>query len=656
MAESDASARAPSLILGTAGHIDHGKSSLIRALTGVDPDRLPEEKSRGITIELGFAPLDLGEGLRMGVVDVPGHEGLVRTMVAGATGIDLVLLVVAADEGVMPQTREHLAICELLGLRHGVVALTKVDLTEDDVAGLAEEEVREALAATGLADASLVRVSSTTGEGVDRLREALVAAAEGSAARTPRAGPFRLWVDRLFAARGFGAVVTGTLIGTPLRVGDAVEILPRGLTARVRGLQSFGDDEDEIAPGTRCAVNLQGVELSQLGRGDVLCAPGRLHPTRTLDVELDWLPEADSLGSAPTSIEFLAGTFERRGRVAPIAAESIAGGARGFARIHLEGEPVALLPEDRFILRGFALTAGGGATLGGGRVLDVAPPHRRRSDPVLARELALLAAGDPEHCIAARVGRAGFAGQTRTALERETGMSGATLAEALETATAAGHIAAVAGELFMGVEPLGKLEERLLNALAAYHEREPLRPGMPRGALRGALPENQAAGAFEHLLGRLAADGRIAVEEKLVRTADFVARLTQSQELVAASVRADAMIAGLEPPTLREWADQLELATDALKDILAHLERDGSLIRAPGDLWFDRGAVDELRELVVVHLREHKQLDTSTYKNLIGTTRKYAVPLMELFDDEHITARRGEVRVLRPGGREAGSE
>jgi selenocysteine-specific elongation factor len=313
--------RSARLVLGTAGHIDHGKTALIRALTGVDTDRLPEEKARGITIDLGFAPLDLPGGLRAGVVDVPGHEGLVRTMVSGATGIDLVLLVVAADEGVMPQTREHVAICELLGIQRGVVALTKCDVAAEDVQELAAEEVAELLSATSLAGAPIVRVSAATNVGIEALREALGMAFAGATARTPRTGPPRLSIDRGFAARGFGSVVTGTLVGAPLRVGDAVEVFPGGQRGRVRGLQSHGASVECAEPGSRCAVNLQSVDLEDLSRGRVVSTPGALAPTRTADVRLVWLDVAPASDGA-TAVEFLAGTAERRARAAPIGAPS----------------------------------------------------------------------------------------------------------------------------------------------------------------------------------------------------------------------------------------------------------------------------------------------------------------------------------------------
>jgi selenocysteine-specific elongation factor len=640
--------RAPrqTLILGTAGHIDHGKTTLIRALTGVDTDRLPEEKARGITIELGFAPLTLPSGSRLGVVDVPGHEGLVRTMVAGATGIDLVLLVVAADEGVMPQTREHLAICNLLGLREGVVALTKADLADPDVAELAEAEVQELLATTSLAGAPVFRVSATSGEGVDGVREALDAAASRAATRTPRSGPARLWIDRCFESRGFGNVVTGTLIGGPLVTGQEVTVHPAGEPARVRGLQSFGEPVERVEPGARCAVNLQGIDRSQLDRGMLVCAPDALAPTELLDAWIVWLPEAPELGDQPSSLELLVGTTQRRARVAPIGEPRITPGEGAFVRIHLDDGPAPLLPGDGFVLRGFAKLAGGGATLGGGRVLDVAPPRRRRADPALLAELETLREGTPLEGLVVRIARTGFAGIPQDRLVRECGLAREELAGSIERAIES-DLVVRAEPLLVGTAAIRALEERALQSLSEFHEREPVRPGMPRGTLRGALPENVPRPVVDRVLARLEERGQLESSEDLVHAADFAPRLTQRQEALAANLRADAMIAGLEPKTLRDQAAELECSDEELRDILAHLERDGSLVRAPGDLWFDRIVVDELRQKVIEYLEKHGGLSTPDYKNLIGTTRKYAVPLMELFDAEHLTVRRGEERVLR---------
>jgi selenocysteine-specific elongation factor len=518
-------------VLGTAGHIDHGKTTLVRALTGVDTDRLPEEKTRGITIELGFAPLDLAEGLRLSLVDVPGHEGLVRTMVAGATGIDLVLLVVAADEGVMPQTREHLAICELLGLSQGVVALTKTDLVTAELAELASEEVAALLSSGPLAGAPIVPVSAQTGAGLPELRAALHRAAERAAPRTPRSGPPRLAIDRAFAAKGFGAVVTGTLLGGALAVGAAVEIFPTRLRARVRGVQSHSEKRERGEPGSRCALNLQGVELAQLARGQIVSTPGALAPADKLDVWLDWLPAAPRT-AGPVSVELLAATCERRARLAPIGADPLIPGAGGFARLHVGGEPLPVLPGDRFILRGFARSDASGATLGGGIVLDVAPPHRRRSDPQLLRELEELARREPERDLAVRLSRAALAGMPRERLRAQTGLSEADLDAGLAALVAQGRAVKAGSQLWLDAAAASATQQRLLAALAAWHAAEPIRPGIPARTLRGRLPENVAPEAFEHALARLAERGEVAVLGDLVSAAGFEARLSPADRIV----------------------------------------------------------------------------------------------------------------------------
>ncbi|MEZ4289369.1 MAG: selenocysteine-specific translation elongation factor [Myxococcota bacterium] len=397
---------APPLVLGTAGHIDHGKTALVRALTGQDLDRLPEEKARGITIELGFAPLALADDLAVAIVDVPGHERFVRTMVAGASGLDLVMLVVAADEGVMPQTREHLAICELLGVERGLVVLTKSDLVDEEMLELATEDVRDALAAGPLADAPIVAASAQTGQGLDAVRATLEALVRTAPARRDDRRPARLAIDRVFTKHGFGTVATGTWTGRPLAVGAAVVLEPGARKARIRGLERHGEEVATSLAGARIAVNLQDRAGDEIHRGDVLTEPAALLPTTVFDATLRWLSRETPLAE-PTSVELLCGTTERRARVAPIGEKPVEPGGTGFARIHVEGPPLALLPGDRFVIRGFARDAGVGATLGGGRVLDVAPPHRRRRDPALRAELERIARGDETAGLLARIERVG---------------------------------------------------------------------------------------------------------------------------------------------------------------------------------------------------------------------------------------------------------
>ena len=638
----------PKVVLGTAGHIDHGKTALIRALTGVETDRLPEEQARGITISLGFAPLDLDDGRRVSVVDVPGHEGLVRTMVSGASGIDLVLLVVAADEGVMPQTREHVAICELLGIDRGIVALTKIDSTEADLAELAREEVSAFLSDTALADAPVVPVSSLTGEGIPELRAAIGKAIEAAKPRTSRTGPPRLSIDRSFSAKGFGCVVTGTLIGGSFAVGDTVEIQPSGRRCRIRGLQSHGVSVERCPPGLRCAVNLQGVELDEVERGQVVSAPGLLGPTVSADVEVVWLPIAAPVEDQ-AAIEFLTGTAKRRARLAPIGDEPLRPGEVGFARLHIDGDAVALAPGDRFIARGFSRNAAAGSTIGGGVVLDVAPPHRRRSDPEVRRDLAQLAAGEPAERIAVLIRRSGFRGLEGDPLRREAGLE-AEASDALLAALAAeGEIATTANGRWLYRDALEDLERRLLANLDAYHRSEPIRPGMPTSALRGSLPENVERDSVELVVSRLADRSLIAIEGDLVRLPDHRPTLSAADQALVARIAEEARSAGLEPPSLKDWEKRLGIGGDPLRNLLAHLVRAEQLVHAPGDLWFDRSAVDALREKVIAQLREHGRLETPDYKALIGTSRRTAVPLMELFDQEHLTVRSGEARVLRRG-------
>ena len=638
----------PSLVLGTAGHIDHGKSALVLALTGVDPDRLPEEKARGITIDLGFAELDLGDGLALSVVDVPGHERLVRTMVSGATGIDLLMLVVAADEGVMPQTREHVAICDLLGIDRGVVALTKTDLVDEEMIELAREDVRDLLSGTSIGDFEIVAVSSQTGDGIDALREALRQLASRSDPRTPRAGPPRLPIDRIFAIRGFGTVVTGTLTGSALEVGDQIEIQPSGRTGRIRGLQTHGVAREIAEPGARCAVNLQGIEVSDLERGEVVSRPETLTATESADVELWWLPSAPA-AEASVSIEFLSGTAERRAHLAPIGGASFVPGGKLFARLHVEDGPVPLLPGDRFIARGFARNEGAGGTVGGGIVLDIAPPHRRRSDPALARELEILSRRDLQADLRERIHRSGFSGVLATSLARETGTARSDLDVVLESIAAAGEVLRAGTRIWVGSDSLGRMQARLLAGLDRYHAAEPLRPGMPRGALRGQLPENVPNEIGELAFTRLEQAGEIEVNGDLVRRAGHAPTLDAEAQAASERILEEARRAGLDPPSPRDWGESLGVNPERFRNLVAHLERSGDLVRAPGDLWFDKAAVEDLRQRVVAHLQQHGEIDTAAYKNLTGTSRRTTVPLMELLDELHVTRRSGDVRLLRDG-------
>ena len=647
--ESEANKPSKGLVLGTAGHIDHGKTALIRALTGVNTDRLPEEKTRGITIELGFAALDLPGADRISVVDVPGHEGLVRTMVSGASGIDLLLLVVAADESVMPQTREHVAICNLLGIERCVVALTKTDLADEDFIELSREEISELLADTTLRDAPIVGVSSETGEGLDALKNTLLGVVAQTPPRTPREGPARLPIDRIFEMRGFGTVVTGTLVGSPLKRGQNVEIHPSGISTRIRGLQSHGEEAEIVFPGARCAVNLQNVERTELHRGDVVSLPQNLLTTDIADTHLEWLAHAPGREGI-TAVELLTGTAERRARLAGIGGADFQPGASSFARLHIEGPPLALLPGDRFIVRGFAKTQGTGATLGGGIVLDAHPPPKRRSDPRLLEDLQILLRANPKDGLQVRVARTGFAGIDLSQLTLESGLSESQTRSLLEELEKDGQLIHTERQFWLAASVMHRLEEQLIETLSGFHDDQPMRPGMQRASLLARLPENVPAAIAEFALQRLVTSERVEAQSDVVCLSTHEARLDPDAQGTASRIVEEARGAGLEPPGAREWAELLGVPGERFRDLVAHLERQGELVRAPGDLWFDRESVERLCKKVTLYLEEHGELDTQSYKALIGTSRRTAMPLMELLDELHITRRRGEVRVLRPGG------
>jgi selenocysteine-specific elongation factor len=637
--------RSQSLVLGTAGHIDHGKTALVRALTGRDLDRLPEEKARGITIELGFAPLELSDGLRIAVVDVPGHERFVRTMVAGASGLDLVMVVVAADEGVMPQTLEHLAICELLGVDRGLIVLTKSDLVDEEMIELATEEVRDTLAGGPLAEAPVLAASAETGEGIEAVRATLEALIRSAPERDDDGRPSRLFIDRTFTKHGFGAVVTGTWSGRPRRVGESIVLEPGARKAKIRGLERHGAAAVETESGARIAVNLQGVSTDEISRGDLLTEPDAVLSTTTFDASLRWMARKASLEDA-ASVELLTGTAERRARVALIGEKPIGPGERGFGRIHVEGAPLPLLPGDRFVLRGFAREAGVGSTLGGGIVLDVAPPHRRRRDPDLERELQRMSNEGPRENVEVRITRAGLHGMKTTQLALETGLETVFLGKTLDALAEAEQIFRLDGSLSLGKSAGERLMSDLLESLEAFHGREPLQAGMPRASLTGTLPANVSGNAGAILLGLLAERGEIQIRSEVVSRTGFESSLDEAQSKIADQLRSRFAKAGLDAPAIRNVAEDIGSDEGQLREIAHYLERQAVLVAAPDDLFFDRTSVLDLIARVVAHFDASDELDTQTLKALIGTSRRTAMPLMALLDDLQITRRDGSLRRL----------
>jgi selenocysteine-specific elongation factor len=646
-----------SLLIGTAGHIDHGKTSLVRALTGVDTDRLPEEKARGISIELGFAQLRTAAGDTIGVVDVPGHERFVRTMVAGATGIDMALVVIAADEGVMPQTREHLDICGLLGIPRGMVALTKSDLIDGDGDWLAlvTEDVRRALRGTFLEKAAIVPCSATTGAGLPELRAEIERLATGVSPR-PADGPLRLPLDRAFTLKGFGTVVTGTLASGVLRVEEEVIALPddgRGPAAtRVRRLEVHGCERSEAHPGQRTAANLQGIHREALGRGAVLGRPGEMQPSSIVDVELSLLPICPAPMKTRAKVLFHALTTQESAIVVLMEGAHLGPGGRALAQVHL-ARPIALLPGDRFILRGFRTLAGYGTTIGGGRVVRVLAPRRRRGDETaltLARRFA--AAASLEERVALEIEGAGPAGIDRAGIRARTGDGSKGIDKAVEAllsrrAAITTHRETGAVVSAAAVAPFAAL---LTAALDRFHEAEPLRAGIAREELRTASARTRALDprVFAVVLSELQRAGAIEVEQELVRRKGFSPRRAESQH-GALLERGLALYreAGLAPPWSNDLPEKIGASPADSSAVLEALIRRGDLVRVKADLCFDRTALDALRERLREELARQGQITAQQWKELTGQTRKYAIPLAEHFDAEKVTLRVGEVRKLR---------
>ena len=627
------------VVVGTAGHIDHGKSTLVQALTGIDPDRLKEEKERGITIDIGFAHLDLGDGLTVGIVDVPGHERFVKNMLAGVGGIDLVMLVIAADEGVMPQTREHLAICQLLRVRGGLVVLTKADLAEPEWLELVREDVRGALAGTFLAGAPLIAVSAKTGEGLDRLRETLAILARAVPPRSTDA-TFRLPIDRVFTIRGFGTVVTGTVAAGQLAVDERVEVYPHGLQAKVRGIQTHGRPVPAAVAGQRAAVNLQGVERAAIARGDVLGTPGLLRSTGSVHATCELLAAAPAPLRPRQRVRFHVGTSEIMARVHLLDRDALEPGQTGYVQLRLEA-PVVALPADRYVIRSYSPMV----TIGGGALLDVAPPRMRRGPGLLAR-LRTLEQGAPAAVLEAHLEAVG-AGGTRTAdLRTRVPFGPHALRALLDELVAAGRVVVVDREWYVHADTVERLRAEARAALAAFHAREPLKAGMSKEELRtrlGGLDER----VFLALLERFVAGGVLVVDKDKVRLPEHAVQLTGDQQAAYDRLDEEFRTAGVVPPTLDEAFARLGLTGPGAQAVGQLLVENRRLVRIREGLYFHAEPLQAAVERVVAFLRERREITPQDIKDLLGISRKYAIPLLEWLDAQRLTIRVGDKRVLR---------
>ena len=631
------------VVLGTAGHIDHGKTTLIKALTGVDCDRLKEEKERGITIELGFTSLALPSGLTISIVDVPGHEKFVRHMVAGATGIDLVALVIAADEGIMPQTREHLDICKLLRIKKGLIALTKIDLVEKDWLELVREEIGEYVKGTFLDGTAIIPLSSVTGEGLGEFVAEVDRLAQEVEERSPE-GLFRLPIDRVFTIKGFGTVVTGTVISGIISVGDPTEVLPKGLEAKVRGIQAHGKAVESATAGLRAGINLQGLEKTVIDRGNVLALSQSLKPTSILDVIFHLLPGAAKPLKNRARVRLHVATAEILGRAILLGRDEVRPGEEAFLQIRLE-EPVIALPGDRFVLRTYSPIV----TIGGGEILDAFPPKHKRLSPQTQEELQILEKGSEGEKLRLRLLKAGPAGLSWPELIMRTNQLPAKLKSLAESLVASGGILRYDGDRLRYFHPqvLADLKSFCLDYLKEFHQKNPLQQGAMKEELKTKLPPQVDSRLFTHLLSTLTKEKEIIIEQETIRLVSHAISLREEEKDLRKKMVLLYAKGKLQPPMVKEVAAELHTPENDLKPVLQLLTKEGTLVKVKEDLYFHRQALEELEEKLISYLKERKEMTPPQFKEISQVSRKFAIPLLEYFDAKKVTMRIEDKRVLR---------
>lgn len=636
------------IVVGTAGHIDHGKTALVKALTGVDADRLPEERQRGITIDLGFADLEL-DGVHIGFVDVPGHERFVKNMLAGAGGIDAVMLVIAADEGVMPQTREHFQICRLLDTRQGLIVLTKSDLVDQEFLDLVELDAAELVEGTFLEDAPVIRTSSKTGAGLAELKEAL----REVAARVPeRKGDFvtRLPVDRSFSVKGFGAVVTGTLAAGEIRTGLDLDLLPAGKRVRVRGIQTHGKQVDRAGAGRRTAVNLGGIDHSAVSRGMMLTEPDSLSPTQIIDAEVEVLEDARQELKSRQRVRVHIGTMEALARIDVLNAErSVGRGETDFVQIRLE-VPVAAIPSERFIIRRYSPQI----TIAGGRVLDNSAERHRRKDLDAVRNLLsdlVAAVGDPGELVRVKVMSAGIRGLSVSDLRKQTGLR-PEITESEVSKLISSETAVKADDLLVPADAYRELTERIVTLLKDHHAKDPLSAGMPRETLREKAAAHIPSEIFRSALEALESEGSTVSDKETVRLGSHTRELGGDAGKVFDELKRIYSGAGLQVPGLDDALSEAVRGTRVSKQearkIFQIAVDSAEILKVSDEFYFSRdsigGLIDRLKEFA--EGSEDRLIGVPEFKELAGISRKYAIPLLEYLDAVKVTRRAGDKRLI----------
>ncbi|BHH82909.1 selenocysteine-specific translation elongation factor [Desulforhopalus sp. 52FAK] len=637
------------IVLGTAGHVDHGKTSFIRALTGFETDRLKEEQKRGITIELGFAYLDLACGHRIGIVDVPGHEKFVKTMVSGVSGIDILAFIVAADEGIMPQTIEHFEICRLMGVEQGIIVVTKKDLVDPEWLEMVNEEIREFCEGSFLEDAPLINVSSTTGEGVEEVRAEI-----DNIVRKHNFhevfGPFRLAVDRIFAIKGFGAVVTGTSISGRTSVGDELQIYPTDRVAKIRGIQVHSSAVDEVEAGHRTAINLQGVSKSEINRGMVLAPVNTLQENFMLDCQFFYL----GLNAKPLKhrarVRVHLGTAEIIGRISLLDRDELQPGDEAAVQVLLE-EKAVVWPGDRYVIRSYSPVA----TIGGGAVLgNVSPRKRKRlldADRDYNREMySILRDGTVEDKILFFLKESRELGLTADELGIRLGLFGKHLKKALQDPISAKKMVVVdsASQRYVVVEIAENIKSLFVDYLTQYHRNNPLLPGLAKEELRTSLGREIDQKVYNYCMADLIRKGIIVQEESVVRMADHEVALKADEEQLRKDLDAWFSTKGLSTPTLKETMEQfVDYPAKLVKEVINLDIRDGKILKVSETLYYSKEILEPLIESVKKHIETNGEIDAPGFKELTGLTRKFSIPILEYLDREKITMRIGDKRILR---------
>jgi len=637
------------IVLGTAGHVDHGKTSLVRALTGIETDRLKEEKKRGITIELGFAYLDLPCGHRLGIVDVPGHEKFVKNMVAGVTGMDLLAFIIAADEGIMPQTREHFDICRLLGVEQGLIIITKKDMVEDDWLEMVIEEVKEFCAGSFLEDAPVIPVSSITGDGITQIIETIDEFVRKHQFNEVF-GPFRLPIDRVFAMKGFGAVITGTSISGRTGIGEEVRFYPADQTAKIRGIQVHSESVDEVEAGHRTAINLQGVDTDSIYRGMVLATPGSLDPNYMLDCSLLYLNSNSKPLKHRTRVRVHLGTAELMGRVSLLECDELQPGAEASVQILLES-PVAVWPGDRYVIRSYSPVA----TVGGGEVLGNQSPRKRKrmtdKDRAYNNQVfSILHEGSLEEKMLLYLRESGMKGLTFDELAVHSGIFGKHLSKNLSIPLSAKKIVVVdsSTQRYLTREIADEVTKTIISSLTSYHQANPLRNGLSKEELRSGFKQLIDQKVFNYCLNDLIRKDVVIQEESVIRLTTHQVALKADEEKLKRDLKSWYIDKGLSTATIKETYEEFsEYPKSLVKEVFDLLLKDGTIIKISESLYYASEHINVLEEKVVSFIKKEGEIDAPRFKQLSGLTRKFSIPILEYFDRIKVTMRIGDKRVLR---------